>query len=197
MSRNRVRAEPATNSAPQFPPGSVTGNTPAGRNIGEPFQATDVKNDILTYTLDALNPNVDAFTISETSGQLLTKAPLDYDTTRSYSVQVTATDPSDASDTIRVTINLLDEDETPEVDRKTSIDYYDPQPAFAPFNSLRTLPPGGTGSRGARAQTFRGQTLHTGWNYISIRQHPVSSRKLRRRRSPYREAAGASERGGN
>ena len=43
--------------------------------------------------------------------QLKTKAPLDHETRNSYTVTVTATDPSEASGTVTVTINVTDVDE--------------------------------------------------------------------------------------
>ena len=45
------------------------------------------------------------------TGQLMTKAALDYETKMSYMVTVTATDPDGASDSIMVTIMVTDVDE--------------------------------------------------------------------------------------
>ena len=50
-----------------------------------------------------------------TSGQLQTKAALDYEGKSSYEVTVTATDPSGEADTITVTINVVNVDEDGEV----------------------------------------------------------------------------------
>ena len=71
--------------------------------------ATDLDNDPLTYSLDTAGDSV--FAIDSRSGQLRTKAELDHETTPSYSVTVTATDPSGASDSIDVTIDVTDVDE--------------------------------------------------------------------------------------
>ena len=49
------------------------------------------------------------------SGQLKTKAALDHETKDSYTVTVTATDPSGESDEITVTITVIDVNEAPEV----------------------------------------------------------------------------------
>ncbi len=114
VSANPVRTPTPGNSAPQFPP-SETGardvdeNTPAGEDIGEPVAATDPDNDILTYSLDAAGAT--SFDIGSITGQLLTKAALNFETTPSYSVTVTATDTGAATDTIiiTITVNNLDE----------------------------------------------------------------------------------------
>ena len=47
--------------------------------------------------------------VDQDNGQLRTKADLDYETKTTYTVVVTATDPSGASDSITVTINVTDE----------------------------------------------------------------------------------------
>ena len=87
---------------------SVAENTAAGENIGDPVAATDPNNDTLTYTLGGTD--AESFDIEESSGQLQTKAALDYETKTSYTVEVTATDPSGASATITVTITVTDVD---------------------------------------------------------------------------------------
>ena len=98
-----------TNSAPTFTTGSTTRtiaeNTAAGRNIGSPVAATDAQNDTLTYTLGGTDAN--AFSVERTTGQLRTKAALDYETKRSYTVTITVSDGS-LSDTITVTIAVTD-----------------------------------------------------------------------------------------
>ena len=107
------------NEDPEFP-SSETGmrstdeNTGAGMNIGTPVAATDPENDNLTYSLDD-SIDADSFSIDASSGQLRTRAALDYETgPNSYIVDVTAADPSGLNDTIEVTItvNNVDEDGT-------------------------------------------------------------------------------------
>ncbi len=105
-------SEDAVNSAPEFPATetgarSVAENTAAGENVGGPVAATDAENDALTYTLGG--PDAGSFDIEESSGQLKTKAGLDFETQASYTVEVTATDPSGASDTVTVAITVTDE----------------------------------------------------------------------------------------
>ena len=103
------------NEDPEFPTSetgmrSVDENTAAGENIGAPVAATDDDDDPLTYSLDV--PSRATFDIVATTGQLQTKAALDYETgTNSYTVTVTAADPSGADDTITVTITVDNVDE--------------------------------------------------------------------------------------
>ena len=89
---------------------TIPENTDAGVNLGAPFTATDGDNDLLTYSLGS-SGNADSFSIDAVSGQLQTKAPLDYETTPSYTVTVTAEDPSGEADTITVTITVTNVEE--------------------------------------------------------------------------------------
>ena len=87
-----------TNSAPWFNDGlrttrSVRENTEAGEAIGAPVEATD-PGDALTYTLSG-DESV-SFDIDTGSGQLKTKAPLDYETKTSYMVTVSVKDGKNA-----------------------------------------------------------------------------------------------------
>ena len=69
----------------------VAENTPAGTDISDPFTATDEDSHTLTYLiLDKLDS--DSFDIGSTTGQLRTKAPLDYETKRSYSIVIAVHD---------------------------------------------------------------------------------------------------------
>ena len=84
---------PGSNSAPAFaetaPERSVGQGTAAGRRVGAPVRATDEDTgDILTYSLSGTDAML--FDIDPTTGQLLSRAVLDYDPdgTNSYSVQV-------------------------------------------------------------------------------------------------------------
>ena len=113
VSTNAVRAAPATNSPPVFSEAtasrSVPENTDVGQDIGTAVTASDAASDTLTYSLDG--DDADAFDIVPASGQLQTKAPLDFEAKSSYTVVVTATDPSGALDTIAVTITVTNVDE--------------------------------------------------------------------------------------
>ena len=91
----------------------------------DPVTATDgegptdsPRTDTLTYTLSG--PDAGSFTIDEESGQIRVGADtkLDYESTKkTYTVRVTATDPSLASDTITVTIKVVDVDEMPVISK--------------------------------------------------------------------------------
>ncbi len=103
------------NEAPVFNDGDsitrqVAENTAAGTNLGNVITATDPDaEDTITYSLGGTDAA--SFNIVSTSGQLKTKAALDYETKNSYTVTVIATDTGDTTDTITVTINVTDVDE--------------------------------------------------------------------------------------
>ena len=112
-----VVAKTIANQAPTFPEGSSTSrslaeNTSGTRDIGNPVGAADADKDRLTYGLegsDAAN-----FDIVASSGQLRTRPGVtyDYETRRSHSVRVRATDQGNSA-TIAVRIDVEDVDEAP------------------------------------------------------------------------------------
>ena len=85
---------------------SVAENTAPGTNIGTVISATDADNHILIYSLSGTDASL--FSIISTSGQLQTKAPLDYETKTSYTVTVTVYDGNNGGDQITITINVTD-----------------------------------------------------------------------------------------
>ncbi len=87
----------------------VAENTEAERSIGQAVSARDDDDDLLIYTLGGADAA--SFSISRNTGQLMTKADLDYEDRSSYTVVVTVTDPFGATDSIVVTINVTDEDD--------------------------------------------------------------------------------------
>ena len=89
---------------------SVAENTAAGVNIGDPVAAIDANNDTLTYSLSGTDAT--SFDIESSTGQLKTKAALNYETKRVYRVTVTANDGA-VADTISVTINVTDVNDAP------------------------------------------------------------------------------------
>ena len=95
----------------------VAENTPPGVNIGDPIRATDVDEDglefgdTLTYSLEG--DDAESFDIDSSTGQLITRAPLNGETDPQYSVTVRVKDSSGAEDDISVTINVTNEDEPP------------------------------------------------------------------------------------
>ncbi len=95
---------------PEFTEGSsatrqVAENTPTDTPIGTPVSATGGTGS-LTYSLTGTDAA--SFDIVSTSGQLRTKAPLDYEQKNSYTVQVSVRDssPTPLTDSIPVTINV-------------------------------------------------------------------------------------------
>ena len=118
--RGKVQDQDATNKSPLFALDatttlSVQENTPEGENIGDPFTATDDDDSSLTYVLGGTDSA--SFDIVETSGQLQTKAELDFEGAQdTYSVTVSVLDSKDpfgnantvADATLDVTINVTD-----------------------------------------------------------------------------------------
>ena len=113
------------NEPPEFPGATtsrdVSENTAPNQNVGSTVRATNPENDILTYTLTG--GNTQHFDIDTSTGQILTKSDLNHETRDSYSVTVSVTDSKNTQgnddptvdDTIKVTINVIDENEAPEI----------------------------------------------------------------------------------
>ena len=110
------------NRAPAFASDSTTRsvaeNTSANQNIGSPVSATDQDGDTLTYSLKAHSDSptdYQSFDIIRTTGQLQTKTgvTLDFETKSSYKVTVEVSDGRGGTDTITVTINITDANDTP------------------------------------------------------------------------------------
>ena len=85
----------------------------AGQDIGAPVEAIDADDKLLTYTMSGADAR--HFQIMGKTGQLKTKAPLNYEERNTYTVVVTATDGIGASDSIQVTINITDEDDPAQI----------------------------------------------------------------------------------
>ena len=106
-----------SNNAPEFTDGTettrlVAENTAAGENIGSAVAATDDDTtDTLTYRLNGTD--ADSFAIVSTTGQLKTKAALDYATKNEYSVTVVVTDGNGGINSIAVTINVTEANDAP------------------------------------------------------------------------------------
>ena len=98
------------NRSPAFAEGDATTrtvaeNTAAGQDIGAPLEATDAdRQDTLTYTLEG--EDAASFDIDAATGQLRTKAPLDYETKSSYILSARVEDRRGRSDAIEVTVEV-------------------------------------------------------------------------------------------
>ena len=130
---NIVEMEDGNNEAPEFEGASVTkevredvlSNDTIENTVGIAVTAVDcdgeqfctTNTDTLDYSLSGGDTRY--FRIDRGTGQISVEAgvELDYETKNRYSVTVRAVDPSNRSDTIRVTINVLDVDETPTLSR--------------------------------------------------------------------------------
>ena len=148
VSDRAVRAIPYSNTDPVFLDAEgenltstereVAEDAEPGDPVGDPVQATDAAEtgpDVLTYTLD---DSTNTFEIDSATGQIEVGEgmTLDFDTEPiSYTVVVTATDPSGLEDTVEVTINVTDVDETPEVTGDTEIDHDENLEAFIPVQT--------------------------------------------------------------
>ena len=118
-----VQIADAANTAPEFPDQDadtsgdqsdsttreVAENTKADTALGVEIEATDRNTDLLIHTLGG--DDGDSFGIDRDNGQLKTKDALNYEEKDTYSLTITATDPSGATDTIAVTINITDEND--------------------------------------------------------------------------------------
>ena len=145
-SAHAAREAPTSNVTPTFPmlvggmgtdqTREIEENTPAGTNIGAPVAASDT--DVLTYSIPTMDDGA-AFSINRATGQLSTKAALDFEddtnTDGSYAVTVTATDPFGATATSMVTIEVTDVNEDPSVTGAASIDHAESnEDTVAPLN---------------------------------------------------------------
>ena len=121
-----VQAKDSNDPDPMFPAtetGARSIDEDQTGNVGDPVQADD--DDTLTYTMSGGRDD-EVFTINEENGQISVKSgtELDHETQATYSVQVTATDPSLDNDRITVTINVTNVEENPSITAgDTEIDY--------------------------------------------------------------------------
>ena len=103
------------NRSPYFIIGSgsatftVDENTPLGTLVGDAITATDPDGDVLTYSLSGIDAS--SFGIGRSTGQLIVKDPLDYETQSDYEVTVRVSDGSTIDDRIEVSIDVSNVDE--------------------------------------------------------------------------------------
>ena len=86
----------------------INENTPFGVRIGDPIAASSA---VSALTFEITSSAADTFDIEPDTGQLRTKGDLDFETRASYSLQVTITDEFGESESLVVTIKVLDRDE--------------------------------------------------------------------------------------
>ena len=151
------------NEPPRFPGPSATrsvDDTAPGVRVGVPVEATDPEGDALTYTLGGTSAA--SFTISSSTGQLLTAVALDSD---SYSLTVSVSDGKDSDgnadtsvdDTIDVSITV------------TGIALPEPEP-----EPPSTNPPGGGGSGGGGSHSGGGSSSSGGSQSASGQGRAIS-----------------------
>ena len=100
----------------------------AGRSVGAPISATDPEGDTLLYSLQS---GGDVFDIRAATGQLSTKAELDYETAATHSVVVAVSDGKDLdgeSDpavdaTVEVTVSVIDVNEPPALSGPSAVEF--------------------------------------------------------------------------
>ena len=120
-SANAAETRPNENDLPDFGEDesvsrSVDENV-KGASVGDPVTAID--DDVLLYSLSG--DGSDDFEVA--GGQITTAKKLDFETRSSYSITLTATDPSLASASITVNITVNDTDDPATITAGTSIDY--------------------------------------------------------------------------
>ncbi len=97
---------------------SIEENTSAGEAVGSPITATDPDSgDTLTYSISGTDAT--SFDIDSNTGQLKTKATLDYDMKNEYTVVVSVSDGNGSSASITVTINVTQEGENQPSEKET------------------------------------------------------------------------------
>ncbi len=122
-----AQARPDANAAPTFGDDESVEREVAENankaNVGEPVTATDsdpAPRNLLMYSLSG--DGSDAFSVNN-DGQITTAKALDYETQSSYSITLTATDPSGASDSITVNITVTDADDPATISTTSSVSY--------------------------------------------------------------------------
>ena len=84
---------------------------PRAKPIGAAFGATDTDSGDTSLSYSLGGADADSFDVDASTGQLTTRAALDYEAKSSYEVTVRVTDPSNAFDDVAVTIGVENGDE--------------------------------------------------------------------------------------
>ena len=119
-----VTVSTVANQAPTFNEGtrasrSIAENTTGTQDIGNPIIATDRDGGTLSYRLGGTDQA--SFTIDDNQLQTLSGETYDYEKKNSYKVTVRVEDGQGGSNTIEVTINLIDQQEPPETPASPSV----------------------------------------------------------------------------
>jgi hypothetical protein len=88
---------------------SLAENVSTGTSVAT-VSASDAESEAITYSITAGNTG-NAFTINSSTGAITTAAALDYETTTSYSLTITATDAFGNATTTTQTVNVTDVNE--------------------------------------------------------------------------------------
>ena len=88
---------------------TIDENTSPGTPVGSALTATDPNGDTLSYSLSGTDAS--SFGIDRSTGQLIVKHPLDFETQSVYEVTVRVSDDRNASDDVDVTITITNVDE--------------------------------------------------------------------------------------
>ena len=120
----RPSAPAGSNNPPTLPASNISvgipENTAADVSIGNALAADDADGDTLTYALGG----TDSGHFALVGNQLKTKGALDYEGSKtSYEVVVTVSDGKGGSDSITITINVLNVNEAPSFDAGSSAAY--------------------------------------------------------------------------
>ena len=116
-----VEGIPYVNRAPTFidvdpTTRTVNENSAVAAAVGDPVEAEDLDNDVLVYVLSG--DDADLFNVIAATGQIIVGegTSLNFEARRNYQATLTVSDPSGASDTIDVNVDVTDVDEPPEID---------------------------------------------------------------------------------
>ena len=95
---------------------TVNENSAVAAAVGDPVEAEDLDNDVLVYVLNG--DDAELFDVISATGQITVGegTSLNFEARRNYQVTLTVSDPSGASDTIDVNVDVTDVDEPPEID---------------------------------------------------------------------------------
>ena len=88
---------------------TIDENMSQGTPVGSALTATDPNGDTLSYSLSGTDAS--SFGIDSSTGQLIVKEPLDFETQSVYEVTIRVSDDRNASDDVDVTITITNVDE--------------------------------------------------------------------------------------